>query len=417
VSERTTAVVISAGTELTEGIIQDSHIRFLSSELTSMGFSVARGVLLPDDPAIFAAELERAAAQAGLILITGGLGPTTDDLARETVAGAAGVPLEFHPEVWAALQERFRGRPLAESNRKQAMAPRGFPLIANPNGTAPGFHGRVGEALVVAMPGPPSELRPMFTDSVVPLLEESFGLRGTGDILWGTALLVPESNLEQSLRSLGARGVSWGTRVDEDRIVFSLRGGAAAERERLFTDLAARLGDVRVRRGDTRPAGLLMDALAASGKTLVTAESCTGGLLAKWMTDIPGSSRVYWGGTVVYANQAKTALLGVSPALIAEQGAVSEGCVRAMAAGSLERSGADLAVAVSGVAGPDGGTAERPVGTVWAATALRGAEPRAMIFRYPGARDMVRRRSAVAAFLLAEAALTGKDFLDTFAKW
>ena len=415
--EEKTAVIISAGTELTEGIIQDSHVRFLSSELTSLGFVVRRGVQLPDDAALYRAELARACHDACLVLLTGGLGPTTDDLTREIVAEAAGVPLDFHPEAWKALQERFKGRKVSDTTRKQATAPRGFGLLPNPHGTAPGFQGAVGEALVVALPGPPSELRPMFAQSVLPLIRERWGGPGPGDILWGTALMVPESNLEEALRKCARHGVTWGTRVDEDRIAFSLRGGSVEDRDAILKDLMELLHPVRVRKGEMKPAELLTDALLSKHATLVTAESCTGGLIGKYMTDLPGSSRVFWGGHVSYSNAAKTRLLGVEEGILREHGAVSEETACAMARGALADSNADAAIAVTGIAGPDGGTAEKPVGTVWIAVALRGQSCQARHFSFSGTRDMVRRRSAVASMLFAECQLLGREFLDTRAKW
>jgi nicotinamide-nucleotide amidase len=410
-------VILAAGTELTEGIIQDTHARYLASELTSLGLAVRRMIQIPDDPAIFREELTRACRDACLVLITGGLGPTTDDLTREMVAEAAGVPLEFHAEAWETLLARFAGRRISDTNRKQATAPRGFLLLPNPNGTAPGFHGEVNGALVVAMPGPPSELRPMFAASVLPLIRERFGAPAEGDILWGTALMVPESNLEEALRGCAVPGVRWGTRVEEDRISFSLRGGTAAERASLFACVTAGLGSDRVRPGETRPALLLTEALLTRHLTIAVAESCTGGLIAKYMTDLPGSSRVLWGGWVSYANEAKESLLGVDRAVLSRSGAVSEEAVVAMAAGALRASGADVGLAVSGVAGPDGGSPEKPVGTVWIAVAVRGSPPAARLFSFTGSRDMVRRRAAVAAMLLAEAAIVGRPFLDTRAKW
>ncbi len=415
--EQKTAVIISAGTELTEGIIQDTHARFLASELTSMGFVVRRGVQLPDDPLIFRDELARAVQDACLVIVTGGLGPTTDDLTRETIAELAGVPLEFHQEAWDALVARFAGRTISDTNRKQALAPRGFTLLANHHGTAPGFHGTAGTALVVALPGPPSELRPMFAHGVVPLLRERFGAPSEEEILWGTALMVPESNLEEALRSKKREGILWGTRVDEDRIGFSLRGGTAADREAFFADLCAVLGPVRIRRGETRPAMLLMEALLARTSTLVTAESCTGGLIGKYLTDLPGSSQVYWGGHVVYSNAAKEKLLGVDGRMLAEHGAVSEEAALAMAEGALAVSGASVSIAVTGIAGPDGGTAEKPVGTVWTAVGMEGRGAVARLFNFGGSRDMVRRRSAVAAMLFAEARVLGREFLDTRTSW
>jgi nicotinamide-nucleotide amidase len=417
VCENRSAVIISAGTELTEGIIQDSHVRFLASELTSLGFTVRRGLQIPDDKDLFQEELARAVKDACLVVITGGLGPTTDDLTRDIVAEAAGVPLDFHGEVWEGLQQRFKGRKLAESNRKQAMAPHGFILLPNPNGTAPGFQGDVGEALVVALPGPPSELRPMFAASVVPIIRKRFGAPEDRDILWGTALMVPESNLEEALQKCALADITWGTRVEEDRIGFSLRGGTPADREAFFQCLCGLLGAVRIRRGETRPALLLTEALLAAKATLVTAESCTGGLIAKYMTDLPGSSRVYWGGQVAYANEAKAALLGVPDDVLQRQGAVSEQAALAMARGAREKSGASVGMSVTGIAGPDGGTPEKPVGTVWIAVDLQGQNCEARLFNFSGSRDMIRRRSAVAAMLFAEARLIGGEFLDSRSKW
>ena len=417
--EPRTAVIISAGTELTEGIIQDSHVRFLSAELTGLGFAVLRGVQVPDDAALFRAELDRAAREAGLLVITGGLGPTSDDLTRELIAEAAGVGLEFHEEAWQRILERFRGRPISETNRKQATAPAGFPLIANPNGTAPGFHGKIGGALVVALPGPPSELRPMFASDVVPLLRERFSLGSAADgsILRGSAFMVPESALEETLCACRRDEVHWGTRVDEDRIAFSLRGGGRSDREALFADLEARLGSLRIRRGEKRPAEVLTEELLRKGALLVTAESCTGGLVGKYMTDLPGSSRVFWGGWMAYSHEAKRRLLGVETSLLEAHGAVSPEAVTAMARGALAASGADISLAVSGIAGPDGATPDTPVGTVWMACHVRGGAEAARLFRFSGGRDAVRRRTAVAGMLLAESALSGREFLDTLTKW
>jgi nicotinamide-nucleotide amidase len=417
VCDHASAVILSAGTELTEGITQDTHVRYLASELTSMGLVVRRGMQIPDDVSIFREELGRAVRDAGLVIVTGGLGPTTDDLARETIAEAAGVPLDFHPEAWEALLARFAGRAVSDTNRKQALAPRGFTLLPNPNGTAPGFHGTIGAALVVALPGPPGELRPMFSRGVVPLIRERFGAPAEEDILWGTALMVPESALEEELRGCMRPGVTWGTRFEEDRIVFSLRGGARGDREAFFSGLTERLGAVRIRAGETRPSQLLTDALLARGGTLVTAESCTGGLIAKYMTDLPGSSRVFWGGILSYSNDAKMRLLGVGEETLRGQGAVSEETVRAMAEGALAASGAGVSLAVSGVAGPDGGTEDKPVGTVWLAVAPRGGECRALLLHLTGARDMIRRRTAVAGMIFAEACILGREFLDSRAKW
>lgn len=405
------AVVLSVGTELTEGTIQDTHLRFLAAELTGLGFHVLRGMQVPDEAALFRAELARAADEADLVVITGGLGPTTDDLTRDVVAELAGAPLEFHPEAWDRILARYAGRAVPESNRAQAMAPAGFSLVPNANGTAPGFHGRIARALVVALPGPPGELRPLFADHVVPLLRDRFALDAEPPVLRGTAFMTPESALEEALRANRRPAVAWGTRVEEDRIAFSLRGGEAADRDACFDGLVATLGAAMVCRGERRPAQVLLEAVAASGRTVVTAESCTGGLIGRYLTDVPGSSRWYWGGVVSYSDAAKVRLLGVSVPVLERHGAVSAEAVSEMASGALAASGAGLALAVSGIAGPDGGTPQKPVGTVWMATALSGDSPVAIACRFSGPRDAVRRKAAVTALLAAAAHATGGPFV------
>jgi nicotinamide-nucleotide amidase len=205
--------------------------------------------------------------------------------------------------------------------------------------------------------------------------------------------------------------------VDEDRIVFSLRGGPAAARDALFESLVTRLGSVRVRRGETRPAQLLTDALLSRHARLAVAESCTGGLIGKYMTDLAGSSRVFWGGFLAYSNEAKTRLLGVPEQVLSEHGAVSEQVVLEMARGAVEASGAEAGLSVSGIAGPEGGTPEKPVGTIWIAVVKKGGRSEARHFNFSGSRDMIRRRTAVAGMLFAEACLLDRGFLDSRAKW
>jgi nicotinamide-nucleotide amidase len=420
VSERR-AIILSVGTELTEGVIANTHFRFLGSELKGLGFQVVRGEQIPDEASLFRRALERAAAEAELLLVTGGLGPTSDDLTREAVAGAAGVQLEFRDEVWRELERRYAssGQRLPETNRRQALVPRGFELLANDWGTAPGFCGRLGTvggqtALTAALPGPPAELEPMFRQRLLPVLSRHFPWLALQAELACTALLLPESALEESLQRHRLAAVSWSTRVAEDRIAFSLRGGAEEERERFFAGLTAELGPVRIRRGEVRPAERLFRLLDEQGLLLALAESCTGGLVAKMLTDLPGSSRVFWGGVVAYSNAAKQRLLGVEQATLGRHGAVSRQTAVEMADGLLAATPADLALSVTGIAGPEGGGQEKPVGTVWVCARRRGSPEQARAFRFPGSRDLVRRRSAVAVLVLAECLLTGAEFPPVF---
>jgi nicotinamide-nucleotide amidase len=397
------------GTELTEGRIQDAHLRFFGQELTRLGLTVTRCAHLPDDRALFRAEVDRSVAEAEVLIVTGGLGPTSDDLTREVVAEAAGVGLHYHPEVWSALEARFAGRRLAEANRRQCYAPEGFVLMANPHGTAPGFRGRIGGVHVYALPGPPRELGPMFRDEVEPCLRREISLSPVEETR-GSAFHVGESNLEDALARCSRPGVAWGTRIADDRIVFHLRGGTARDREAVLTDTQALVGATHIRRGDRGAAELLFDALVEARARLIVAESCTGGLLSTWLTDIPGSSRVFDGGVVAYSNELKQAILGVPGTMLLTHGAVSKEAVLEMCRGALRLGDADYAVAISGVAGPDGGTEDKPVGTVWIAVAARTSEPTAECFLFRGSREAVRRRSASAACILAECLVTGKGW-------
>lgn len=407
------AIILSVGTELTEGIVLNTHLRYLGAELKKLGLPVTRAIQIPDRLPLFRAELKRAVEESELVIVTGGLGPTSDDLTREAAAEAAGVPLVFQPPLWEALERRFAGRRISETNRKQAMVPRGFQALPNELGTAPGLLGAIGDALVACLPGPPRELAPMFQNAVVPALRGRFALAAAGE-LEGTALMVPESELEEGLREAAEEGVRWGTRFSDDRITFTLLEGTAQGREAVLARLAERFGAVRIRRSDVSPARLLFEALRGRGERIALAESCTGGLLGKLLTDLAGSSEVLWGGLVAYSNQAKERLLGVDSGLIDRCGAVSREAAEAMAGGALARSGVEASLAVTGIAGPAGGTPEKPVGTVWIAALHRDGTALQRRFRFSGDRDAVRRRAAVAAFLIAETVVARKDWLDSW---
>jgi len=333
---------------------------------------------VPDDIPLFRAELARAIVDSCLVIITGGLGPTSDDLTREIVAEAAGVPLDFHQEAWDALRARFAGRTVSETNRKQALAPRGFALLPNPNGTAPGFQGTVGDALVIALPGPPSELRPMFSRSVLPLVAERFGAAAEAEVLWGTALMVPESTLEEALRAgAGAdarsKAVRWGTRVDEDRIVFSLRGGRSEEREALFKALMTRLGPIRIRGGETRPAQLLTDALSGPECTDRRCGVVHGRAHRQvYHRSARELARVLGGIPRVFERGESTTPRGRGSRAGRAWRGIGTGCARD-GAGAMEASGVEAGLSVSGIAGPEGGTEEKPVGTIWIGVARKTA--------------------------------------------
>ena len=411
--EQPTSILLSVGTELTEGSVLNTHFRFLGGELRGLGFHTKKAVQIPDDPQIFRQELGQAVDCAALVIITGGLGPTSDDLTRDVVAEICEAPLRFDETIWDDLVARYaaRGRNIAPTNRKQALIPSGFQVLPNRVGTAPGFFGSTKSCTVMALPGPPAELEEMFLREAVPLIRTL----GRGDSpaaeLVATALMIPESVLEQALQEArdADSGMLWSTRIAHDRIVFTLRGSGRKERLRVFSDLVARFGRMRIRRGDVQPSFLLYQILRQRAERIAVAESCTGGLVSKLLTDVPGSSQVFWGTLVTYSDEAKLRLLGVPEAILHGAGAVSAEVASAMSAGLLERTPAEAAVAVTGIAGPEGGTAEKPVGTVWISARYRHGGHLCKVFHFHGNRDAVRRRSAVAALLLAECVLLGVD--------
>ncbi len=367
---------------------------------------VIRGIQIPDILGVFKAELGRAAEECSLIIVTGGLGPTSDDLTREAIAEAAGTELVFQQSIWEDLKKRYSGQKIAETNRKQAYIPQGFKILKNPVGSAPGFYGRINKSLIIALPGPPGELEAMYTSGVERLIENLFSLT-VEQVLTGTAMLIPESRLEEELQKCPGRSVTWGTRVTDDRIAFYLRGGSEEERKAVFSCLQESFGSLYIRRGDVEPAQLLSRALRSQGLKIALAESCTGGLLGKWLTDLPGSSDIFWGGVTAYSIQAKIDLLGIDNRLVAEYGAVSSETAAAMTEAILKHCQADVGLAVTGIAGPGGGTAQKPVGTVWISFKWGDRKPLCRLFQFHGSRDQIRRKTAVAAFLLAESELKG----------
>jgi nicotinamide-nucleotide amidase len=267
--------------------------------------------------------------------------------------------------------------------------------------------------MIMALPGPPAELEEMFLREAVPLIQSRF--LGTGDTsaaeLIATALMIPESVLELALQELGTAdsGILWSTRVAHDRIVLTLRGSALDVRRRIFSDLVERFGALRIREGDVQPSYLLYRILKQRGEKIAVAESCTGGLISKQLTDIPGSSQVFWGTLITYSDESKMKFLGVPGAVLESAGAVSAEVALAMSAGLLEHTPAELALSVTGIAGPEGGSTEKPVGTVWISARYRHGGELCRDFHILGNRDAVRRRSAVAAFILAECVLLGVD--------
>jgi nicotinamide-nucleotide amidase len=403
-----TAAVLTIGTELTRGELVNSNAAWLSEALTARGFAVLEHCVVPDRPALMEASFARLGHEHDVIVCTGGLGPTTDDITTECVARLLGVPLERDAGALAAIVARFErfGRTMAPSNAKQADFPRGATVLPNPNGTAPGFSVRLGRALAFFMPGVPREMKAMFEASVVP------AIAGLVDDAHHQILLrthgLPESEVNDKLAGLEAdHRVTLGYRATFPIIEVKVQaeGPDASEvslRARRAADaVIERLGRrIVFGEGDATFADALGRALVERNWRVACAESCTGGLLSELLTERGGASAFFSGAVVAYENRIKTAELAVPASLLAELGAVSAPVARAMAEGALRRFGVDLALAITGIAGPTGGTPEKPVGLVHFAAATRhGTTDKHFVF--PGTRDQIRARAAYATIALA----------------
>ena len=409
----TKASLVVIGSELTRGIIQDKHTMLVSKELTHLGIHFSESVVIPDDGTIRNV-LSTLLKENDIILVTGGLGPTTDDMTRSAIAEAAEKPLVRHEGAWKHLQETLKERAYG-ANEKQAFIPEGFSLIPNPFGTAPGFHGNVGKTLVVSMPGPPREMEPMFRTSVLPLLRRHLDLPEEEKEEYST-FLISEAKLEELTRKADD-SLEWGTRFQDYRISLYVSGGDKEKRERAVAELSSLLGESRLEPGDKSAMGILIDELKEKGETICCAESCTGGLAAANLTSLPGSSSFMTGSVTSYAYSVKEKVLGVRKETLSSYGAVSVECAREMAEGVRKLLGSDWAFSITGVAGPDKSEGKE-VGTICLGFSGKDREAQATTIRlFSYGRESIRRRSTVAAFLLMKAYMDGRDIREVSESW
>lgn len=424
--------IISTGTEILQGHYADTNAQWLSAHLLAMGLSVQRLMALPDKPERLREGLGEAARAADLVITSGGLGPTGDDLNRQVIAGLWGRGLVENAESWERIVERFRrrGRPVAENNRVQALIPEGAIVLQNDNGTAPGFYMRPGaegpRATILALPGPPHEMRGMFEKQGAPLITEQFcdGRTALRTLTFHT-VGVAESTIDLQVRDLFEKDprvnfalLAGAWRVD---IRLTLMGRDEAENEALAREwrktIHERVGAEFIYGEDAETLEYAVGALLRErGATLSTAESCTGGLIAGAITNVAGSSDYFKEGFVTYANEAKTELLGVDAALIERVGAVSPQVAAAMAEGARRRAGTDWAVSVTGIAGPGGGTEAKPVGLVY--MGLASADRTVVAeHRFLGDRDNVRRQTVLTALDLTRRGLLGAAIPGEIPEW
>jgi nicotinamide-nucleotide amidase len=370
------AAIISTGDELTTGRTTDTNAGFIADRLLALGVDVVAILTVGDRHERLRWAWTEALRLAHLVIATGGLGPTADDLTTETIAALFGRPLVTDPEVADRIRQLFAlfNRPMPDNNLKQAAFPRGAVIVPNPLGTAPGYRLEVGTdgdpRHIVVLPGVPREMKPMLVDSVLPWVAT---LTGDEPIAYRTfqTFGISESGLDEVIATIPGEG-RWSFRANfpEVSVRVTVRGRDVEARLDAFArEVYARLGQYIYGEGDTTMEAEVGRLLRERGLTVGVAESCTGGLVGHRLTNVAGSSAYFRGAIAAYANTVKQELLGVPRALLGTHGAVSEEVAAAMAEGARRVLGVDLAVATTGVAGPDGGTAEKPVGTVCIALA------------------------------------------------
>jgi competence/damage-inducible protein CinA-like protein len=403
--------LVTIGDELLLGFTVDTNAAHIARQVAEIGVEIDRRVTVGDDAANIARAVRDALDRTGAVVTTGGLGPTSDDLTKSAIAALFGREMRFDEQHWAWMVDRWRtrfGREIPEANRQQAMIPEGAVKLRNNHGSAPGIWLQDERGRWVAMlPGVPREMRGMLADTLLPMLRD----RVEGDRVVRSRTLrttgLAESLIAQRIMEIdgGVPEVSLAylPNVDGVDLRMTARHVPSAEADRRLEAAAAILhrafpGDIYGEQ-ETDLAAVVLDRCRAGGLTIAVAESCTGGMVGERITRIPGSSDVFVGGVIAYANEVKSALLGVPEGLIVEHGAVSEEVARAMASGVRGRTGAAIGLGVTGIAGPDGGTPEKPVGTVWIAVDFDG-QVEAVLLKLWGDRQEVRQRAAQAVLNL-----------------
>jgi nicotinamide-nucleotide amidase len=412
------AEILTVGTEILLGDLVDTNSAYLGGRLAALGVSVYRHTTVGDNAKRIAAALREAASRVDLVITTGGLGPTSDDLTNQCLGEAAGREMVEYPEARRHVDEMFRrfGREPTPSNYKQAIFPDGSKLIPNPVGTAMGAMLELDGALVATFPGVPGEMRRMFEDTLEPLIRERSEGAIVSRTLWFTG--IGESALAEQVQDLldaSAPTVAPLAGQGKVRLRVTSRAAIPEEAEKQINPVAdeilARLGEYYFGEDDETLESALGKLLKERGATLALAESCTGGLLAKRLTDGAGASAYFVEGLVTYSNGSKERLLGVPKDLLVEHGAVSEPVAGAMAEGVRKVAGTDYGLSVTGVAGPDGGSEEKPVGLVFVGVSDdEGTQvERLDLSAWRRSREAVRERSANRAFDLLRHRILGHD--------
>ncbi len=404
--------VLNTGSELLLGDVRDAHLSFIAQQILELGLLVTDQRTVGDGSAI-GTTLGEIFSQADLVFVTGGLGPTSDDITRDLVAELLGLPLERNEEVFSSINERlsFRKIKVTESIQRQAQVPRGAQVLPNRFGTAPGLFLRAGinpaiqSPHLFLLPGPPRELQPMFIDSVMPLLRKLVRPSDIVRRLYKIANMgesVVETRVGAKLLAIPGLEVGYCARPGEVDLRLVGRPEIVDQGEKIVLDS---LGRYIFARGTDSLEETIVRSLIRAKRTLTVAESCTGGLLANRVTDVPGASEIFLAGYVTYSNDAKNDLLGVDNELIARLGAVSAEVATAMADGARKRAGTFYGLATTGIAGPAGGSAEKPVGTAFVGLSAESSATTARKFFFPTDRATFKQMVAQAAFEMLRTAI------------
>ncbi|MSR69771.1 MAG: CinA family nicotinamide mononucleotide deamidase-related protein [Phycisphaerales bacterium] len=419
------AAILSIGDELTLGQIAQSNSGWIAQELLGAGVTVVEHRTVADDRTAIARAMKELASQVALVVATGGLGPTEDDLTREALADAMDcVDLVESAYERRVLEERFarRGVTMPLSNLRQACCPAGAAFLANPNGTAPGITARVGSAQLFCLPGPPHEMQPMFIAHVIPAAHALVAASG-GDSVALCAVHscgLPESTAAEKIRALMGRGSNplVGTTASGATVTARIRASGSVARsggaQRAACDVEQAWGAYVFGRDETSLSQALGELLRIRRESVALAESCTGGGIGHLITSASGSSEWFAGGWISYSNQFKREFLGVAPQLLQQHGAVSAPVARAMAVAAAHQAGVRWGLSATGIAGPTGATNEKPVGTVFIAVADRAADGGALAreFRFTGDRATIRLRAATIALQVLRLALLEQSELQ-----
>ncbi|MGA8659095.1 MAG: competence/damage-inducible protein A [Chthoniobacterales bacterium] len=402
--------ILNTGSELLSGTVLNTLFPYLGQQLFPLGLRIQRQTTVPDGAAIKDAVIE-AAPRCEFIFITGGLGPTADDVTRDLVAELTNRTLQYNETIFRKIKARFEQRDLSLTDRiaRQAYVPEGATILANDFGTAPGLYlpARGAFPHLFLFPGPPRELRPMFETYALPILRDLVGKRDLDGRIFRTSGL-GESYIEEivgtDLEAIPGLEVGYCARLGEVDLRVIGSGAAVATADQI---IRSKLAPYIVTTESKELEEVVVELLTAKGATLAIAESCTGGLLADRITNVPGASKIFLECNVTYSNEAKTRTLAVPAELIARVGAVSEEVVAAMAEGARKRAGATLALATTGIAGPDGGTAEKPVGTVFVGLAAESATTEVTKFFFPMDRHSFKRIASQYALDMLRRRLVG----------